>query len=114
MGEDRTDNRTTYVGMAGLGPDAATLPVKDRRCGLFGYERRIRLADVTDGHNSTVAVVETAADIGPWAAGGRSTLRSIDPDERPYVGEERPFGRVHRPHWHRWLRGPGYANVVRV
>lgn len=112
MGEDRTDNRTTYVGMAGIGPDAASLALKDKRCGAFGHDRKITIRDVTDGISDTILVIETERDNGPWARGGYATVRGVDPDERPYFGEDNPFGRAHRPHRHRWLRGPVYANVA--
>jgi hypothetical protein len=37
---------TSYVGIAGLGRDAATLPKTDPRAGYFGYDRQTFLGDV--------------------------------------------------------------------
>ena len=37
---------THYVGMAGIGPDAASLPRDDPRAGIFGYRETRRLTDV--------------------------------------------------------------------
>ena len=37
-----------YVGIAGLGTDAPTLPA-GHPAGVFGYDRRTRTADITDG-----------------------------------------------------------------
>jgi hypothetical protein len=86
---------THYVGVAGLGRDAATLPVTDRRAGFFGYDRTIGPRDVKDGTSNTLMVIETSADNGPWAAGGRATVRGVDPDEAPFIGKGRPFGTIH-------------------
>jgi hypothetical protein len=87
---------SSYVGIAGVGPDAASLPLEDRRCGVFGHERRITLKDIKDGTSFTLCILETTRDNGPWAAGGRATVRAVDPAQQPYVGEGRPFGTVHR------------------
>src|SRR5262249_22918673 len=87
---------SSYVGIAGVGADAASLPMEDKRCGVFGYERRIILKDVKDGTSVTLCIVETTRDNGRWAAGGRSTVRAFDPQQQPYLGEGRPFGTVHR------------------
>src|SRR5258707_951257 len=35
-----------YVGMAGVGLDAATLPASDPRAGFFGYDRKITAKDI--------------------------------------------------------------------
>src|SRR5262249_33306020 len=61
--------RTDYVGIAGRGADAATLHSGHRRAGVFGYDRRIKFADIKDGLANTVLVMETRQDNGPWAQG---------------------------------------------
>jgi hypothetical protein len=86
---------TVYVGVTGVGPDAATLPLGDRRAGAFGQDRRLALADFTDGMSNTLLVLESARDNGPWARGGRTTLRGLDPADQPYLGAGRPFGGTH-------------------
>ena len=45
-----------YVGIAGLGTDAATLPLDDKRAGVFGYDRVVRMVDIEDGTANTLAV----------------------------------------------------------
>ena len=40
------------------------------------------LAEVTDG--------------GPWTAGGRATIRGVEPDGAPYLGEGGQFASFHR------------------
>lgn len=91
-----TTNHTHYVGLAGVGADAADLGKDHPAAGFFGYSRRIKKEDVKDGLGCTIAVLETAVDNGPWAAGGHTTVRSLGLDENSYVGEGRPFGIKHR------------------
>jgi hypothetical protein len=86
---------THYVGIAGVGADAAELPPKHPRAGFFGYTRSIRPDDITDGLSYTIIAIETAFQNGPWAAGGFATVRAVDPDEAPHVGPGRPFGTTH-------------------
>lgn len=80
---DGPAGRTHYVGMAGIGPDAANLPVNDPKAGVFGYNRTTRLRDITDGTSNTIAITEASADFGPWAKGGRSTIRGLT--KEPYI-----------------------------
>jgi hypothetical protein len=89
------DYLTTYIGIAGLGPDAATLPAGDRNAGVFGYERRTALVDIKDGTANTLLILESAQNNGPWAQGGSATVRGLDPSTRPYLGNGRPFGGTH-------------------
>jgi prepilin-type processing-associated H-X9-DG protein len=100
----RQPGLTTYPGLAGVGPDAARLPKTDRRAGVFGYDRVITRQDVTAGISFTMMVAETTRDLGPWVAGGPSTVRSLPPGETHYVGVGRPFGGLH----------PDGANVLWV
>jgi hypothetical protein len=86
---------THFVGVAGVGRDAAALPAADPKAGFFGYDRTVARRDIKDGTSNTLTVIETSADNGPWAAGGRATVRGLDPDARPYLGRGRPFGTVH-------------------
>jgi hypothetical protein len=86
---------TNYIGMAGVGPDAATLPTDSPRAGVFGYERTVKISDIKDGASNTILAIETFAENGPWAAGGFATVRGIDPSQQPCIGIDRPFGRMH-------------------
>ena len=105
---------THYVGVAGLGADAAALSKDNLRAGFFGYDRRITRDDIQFGKpnraelevgaGQTMMVLETAWHNGPWAAGGAATLRGIDPDTKPYLGPGRPFGGLH----------PGGLNILYV
>lgn len=77
------EGATHYVGMAGIGEDAANLKVDDPGAGVFGYNRQTRLRDIKDGTSNTIAIMEASNDFGPWAQGGRSTIRSLT--EEPYI-----------------------------
>jgi prepilin-type processing-associated H-X9-DG protein len=86
---------TPYVGIAGLGTDAATRPLGAPNIGAFGYDRQVAFADVKDGTSNTVMVLESARDAGSWAQGGFTTVRGLDLDGQPYLGAGRPFGGTH-------------------
>jgi hypothetical protein len=85
----------TYVGLTGVGKDAASLPRGDPRVGVFGFDRATRPEDVSDGMSATLMVVETSDLRGVWVAGGEATVRCVDPATRPYLGRGRPFGGNH-------------------
>lgn len=87
---------TTYVGVGGVGRDAPTLSPDHPRAGLFGTREGTRVDQVKDGLATTMAVIETARENGPWRAPGLSTMRALDPSRKPYLGEGRQFGGLHR------------------
>jgi hypothetical protein len=95
---------THYVGIAGIGSDAALLPTDHARAGFFGYDRIIHHSDVRAGASNTLMAVETAHDNGAWIAGGFPTVRWIDPAETRLIGPQAPFGGCH----------PGGMNVLNV
>jgi prepilin-type processing-associated H-X9-DG protein len=87
---------THYVGVAGLGQDAATRGLGYPGTGVFGYERRTPLEDIKDGAANTMLVIETTRDNGPWTAGGFATARGLDPAARPHLGKGGQFASNHR------------------
>lgn len=89
-----TSNQTSYLGVAGVGADAATLPADDPRVGAFGYDRTLKLREFTDGTANTMLLLETRSG-GSWAQGGPGTVRGLDPANRPHVGDGRPFDSEH-------------------
>ena len=112
-----------YVGVAGLGADAATLPDEDPRVGMFGYDRRLKAPQVRDGVSNTLLVLETGRDVGPWLRGGPGTARGVDPSDRPLTGDGRAFGGTHftdstaiskkKPHGSNVLMADGSVRYVR-
>lgn len=97
---------TAYIGIAGLGTDAPILPEGHPRAGIFGYDRRTTLKDITDGAAFTMVLAESDRVQGSWLAGGPATVRGLDPADQPYLGPRRPFGGRHQP------RGTKGANVA--
>lgn len=87
---------TNYVGISGVGADAAERQLGYPGVGFFGCERQIKFEDVKDGLANTIAVMETNWNIGPWTAGGFPTVRPLDPAAVPYLGAGHPFGSGHR------------------
>lgn len=81
---------THYVGMAGVGPDAANLPRDDPRAGIFGYRESRRLTDVPDGASNTIATIGVSEKLGPWASGGAATVRGFT--QKPYINGPDGFG----------------------
>jgi hypothetical protein len=81
-----------YVGISGVGSDAAELLAGHPLCGMFGYSRTIRKEDIRDGLSSTLMAIETSTDLGPWAAGGPSTVRGVDSERQPFIGPSCQFG----------------------
>ncbi len=79
-----------YVGIAGLGVDAPTLPKEAPSTGVFGYDRVTALKDIKYPHN-TLLLAETAQENGPWTAGGLPTVRGLDPS-LPSIGRGAQFG----------------------
>ncbi len=92
----RVPSVSPYFGLAGLGPDAATLDLKDNRVGLWGYTRTAKLTDVTDGLSNTLMFAESTRGNDIWYRGGPSTVRGVDQTDEPYFGVDRPFAGTHR------------------
>jgi hypothetical protein len=90
-------NLTHYRGIAGVGEDAAELPLSDRRAGFFGYDRKVTRDDIKDGTSATIAVVEVP-DGEPWTAGGRATVQGLATGGPPYLSEGGQFSTNHGRH----------------
>lgn len=89
------NNYTNYVGITGVGRDAAVLPLSDPRCGFFGEAPRFIGTSIKDGTSNTLAVIETAIDNGPWALSGPHTVRGLDIEGADYLGEHGQFNSFH-------------------
>lgn len=87
---------TSYVGIAGVGTDAATLPLTDANAGFFGYDRLLRETDMSASLGATMTAIETMQENGPWPAGGPTTVRGVGPDDDRYLGLGAAFGGLHR------------------
>jgi type II secretory pathway pseudopilin PulG len=85
--------QTHYAGCGGRGVDGPTLPVTDKRAGVFAYDRATRMRDVRDGTSNTMAVFEVSRDHGPWIRGGQSTIRPLT--KQPYINGPDGIGGNH-------------------
>ncbi|NMC19058.1 MAG: hypothetical protein GYA33_01450, partial [Thermogutta sp.] len=79
-----------WVGVTGIGEDAAELDPNDPRAGLFNYNRRRGLQDLERGAANTLAVLGASARLGAWAEGGFATARPLT--RQPYVNGPDGFG----------------------
>jgi hypothetical protein len=80
-----------FVGLAGIGLDAAEEGTPPNRRGVFSYDRPTQLAEITDGLGMTIAVLQVPPDFKtPWLAGGGSTVRGVQEKDsiRPFVCAE--------------------------
>lgn len=83
---------TTYVALSGVTLDAANRPRGTAGNGFMGYDRRTSLKMIADGTSNTIALIETRTDTGPWARGGHATLRGLNLNDLPLIGDNRQFG----------------------
>jgi Protein of unknown function (DUF1559) len=83
---------TNYVGVAGVGLDAAEYAADNPNAGIFGYNRETKPADVKRGLDKTIALLQVPPEEGtPWLAGGGATVRGVSdgPDAvKPFVCAE--------------------------
>jgi hypothetical protein len=87
---------TRFVGVAGVGLDAAGYPAGDagaaKLAGVFGYNRVTKPEDIRDEAEGTIALLQVpSGQIMPWLAGGGSTVRGVsDGDDaiKPFVCTE--------------------------
>jgi hypothetical protein len=73
---------THFVGMAGVGFDAAEYraddPATAKKRGIFGYDRVTRKEDIKDGLDKTILLIQARGDHkSPWLAGGGATVRGV-------------------------------------
>ena len=92
-GDDTTEDGyavTHYVGIAGVGANAAKSLVQTGKTGVFGYNRATGLREVRDGTTTTLMYGSVHEEIGPWAQGGASTVRAFT--QQPYINGPDGFG----------------------
>jgi Protein of unknown function (DUF1559) len=90
-GSDRDAATTHFVGIAGVGLDAAEYAAGDpavaNKLGIFGYDRVTRLDDVKDKTSHTILMAQVPPYYKrPWLAGGGATVMGV-----PETGSIRPF-----------------------
>jgi hypothetical protein len=87
---------THYVGLAGVGLDAAEYPANDpqyaNRLGIFGYNRETKLEDVKDGLSNTILMIQVPPTYKrPWIAGGGATVQGVPETKsiEPFISTQR-------------------------
>ena len=73
---------THFVGMAGVGLDAAEYraddPATAKLRGIFGYDLETKPNEIKDGAAETILLIQVPTDPkSPWIAGGGSTVRGV-------------------------------------
>jgi uncharacterized protein DUF1559 len=88
----------SYVGVAGVGPDAVSLPVDDARAGIFGYDRKLSLEMLQElgGTDSRLMILETTQLRDSWISGGPATARGLEFDGESVIGKGGQFGELGR------------------
>lgn len=109
---------TQYVGIAGLGADAASLEYvppgpASPNAGCFHYDSPTPFSAITDGLSQTLLLGEHGNDLGPWLRGGPATLRGIDnrPSAKPLIGPAAQFGGNH-PVSANWAMADGSVRAI--
>ncbi|MBL8812433.1 MAG: DUF1559 domain-containing protein [Planctomycetaceae bacterium] len=82
-----------YVGVAGIGPDAAMLDKDDEKAGIFGYDRETSIRDITDGTSNTLMIIDAAKPNSTYMAGGEATIRGFS--KKPYINGPDGIGSPH-------------------
>ena len=75
----RDQGATHFVGVAGVGIDAADYSANDpavaKKLGIFGYDRQTKVDDITDGLSNTMYMIQVPPTLPrPWIAGGGRRL----------------------------------------
>jgi len=68
-----------YVGITGVGEDAAWFSSGDPLAGFFGHYRKLTNGDLVRGASETVVATETSSAKGAWTAAGLPTAHGFDP-----------------------------------
>lgn len=89
----RNPSSSDYVGVAGIGPDAASLDKDDEKAGIFGYDRETSIRDITDGTSNTLMIIDSAKPNVSYMAGGEATIRGFS--QKPYINGPDGIGSPH-------------------
>jgi hypothetical protein len=86
---------THYVGIAGVGLDAASYAANDPavadKIGIFGYDRQTAIRDIVDGAGNTILLAQVSPLVKrPWMAGGGATAVGVPEKNsiKPFVSTQ--------------------------
>lgn len=94
FGERGYGSSGDYVGIAGVGANAAELPDDDPKAGIFGYNRSTNIRSVTDGTSNTIMITDASQPSVSMFAGGRQTIRGFS--QQPYLNGPDEIGSPHQ------------------
>jgi predicted Zn finger-like uncharacterized protein len=86
---------TNYVGIAGIGLDAAAYDSANPQRGIFGYDRPTRLSEIENPAKTILLIQVPPTKQGPWLAGGGTTVRGV-PETKSIEAFLPPKGREKR------------------
>lgn len=86
---------SNYMGIAGLGSDAASLSADDPKRGVFNYAYALESKGSKGGNGTLLVFLETARVSGAWTATGYPTVRGVEEGSVPYIGIQGQFGGIH-------------------
>ncbi|MCA8998620.1 MAG: hypothetical protein KDA80_16590 [Planctomycetaceae bacterium] len=79
-----------FVGITGVGVNAASLPKAHPRAGVFGHNRHTQTSEVRDGLANTIMIAGVNNRFGSWARDDYATMRGFE--REPYVNGPDGFG----------------------
>lgn len=83
--------RLDYLAVSGVGPNAAALDQNHKDAGIFGYDRKTRIRDITDGTSNTMMIADAKEPV-PFLQ-GHLTMSGFS--EEPYINGPDGFGSWH-------------------
>lgn len=92
-GVRRTASAGDYVGIAGVGADAAELPRTDPKAGIFGYDRGVKMQFILDGTSNTLMFADSSKPNVSMFSGGSETIRGFS--QSPYLNGPDGIGSPH-------------------
>lgn len=90
--------QASYVGISGHGIESPYNNTPPDQEGVMGYERAIKLSQITRGLSNVATAAETLTNVGPWCSGGYTTVRGSHKNVYSNVGLSATFGSYHHVH----------------
>lgn len=107
----RNPSSGDYIGIAGVGPDAATLSKADPKAGIFGYDRKVSFRDMLDGTSNTLMIGDSSTPNLSAFAGGPESIRGFS--QSPYLNGPDGIGSPHAGIVH-FLMADGSVRAIPV
>ncbi|MFM7056228.1 MAG: DUF1559 domain-containing protein [Planctomycetota bacterium] len=89
----RNPSSSDYIGIAGVGADAAMLTAGHPRAGMFGYDRKVSFRSIIDGVSNTLMIGDSSTPNVSAFAGGAESIRGFS--QSPYLNGPDGIGSPH-------------------